>query len=225
MYAKFTEKTKRIRFKIKQFLGIDEKIFIIGRNKTGTTSIEKCLKELGYLIGNQKTAELFIDDYGAENFDNILKFCDSAEVFQDVPFSLPNTYKYLYRKYPNAKYILLERDSSEEWYQSLFRFHRKIISNGEPVSAQALKDFDYRRKGFLWQLEQIVFGVNESNIYDKEIYIENYERYNREVKDFFDTKGNFLLVKLSDKNVDEKLAEFINKRKEDVKIPHLNQSR
>lgn len=224
MRFRIVQVIKIIKFKVKKLLGIDERIFIIGRNKTGTTSIEKCLKGLGYLIGDQKTGELFLNDYAEGNFDNILKYCDSAEVFQDAPFSFPDTYKHIYKKYPNAKYILLERDSSDEWYQSLVRFHRKIISNGEPVTVDALKNFTYRHKGFLWKLEQVVFGVNESNIYDKDIYIKNYEKYNLEVKEFFAEKGNFLSINLTDSDVSAKLAKFINREIKDVQIPHLNQS-
>lgn len=213
-----------MRFEAQKKLGVDEKIFIIGRNKTGTTSIEKCLKKLGFIIGNQKVGELFIDDYEQGNFENILRYCDSAEVFQDAPFSWPDTYKHVYKKYPRAKYILLERDSSEEWYNSLVRFHRKIINNGEPVTPELLKNFAYRRKGFLWQSARVVFGVSEKNIYDKEVYIENYESYNAEVKNFFADKDNFLFIKLTDNHVSEKLADFIGKKRSKVKIPHLNRS-
>lgn len=212
-------------FKVKKILGIDNKIFIIGRNKTGTTSVEKCLRDMGYLIGDQKTAELFIDDYARGDFTNILNFCDSAEVFQDVPFSWPETYKHLYRKYPKARYILLERDSAEDWYESLVRFHRKIVNNGQSVTAKELKEFVYIRKGFLWQVAQIVYGVNEKNIYDKDVYIENYEAHNHEVKEFFGKSENFLSINLSDDMVEKKIAKFLGKKEDEVKIPHLNRSR
>lgn len=214
-----------MKFKGQQLLGVDEKIFIIGRNKTGTTSIKECLKELGYIIGDQQTSELFIDDYASGNFENILAYCDSAEVFQDAPFSWPNTYKHVFKKYPKAKYILLERDSANEWFESLVRFHRKIINNGSPVSAEDLKNFKYRRQGFLWQVAQVVYGVKENEIYDRDIYIKNYESYNEEVKEFFKNKENFLCIKLSDHNVSHKLATFLNRNSKDVQIPHLNRSK
>jgi len=225
MKEKILKKIKYANFKVKEKLGFDDKIFIIGRNKTGTTSVEKCLKDLGYMIGDQKEAELFIDDYANGNFNNILKFCDTAEVFQDAPFSWPKTYRHLHEKYPNAKYILLERDSSEEWYESVVRFHRKIINGGKPVGAQDLKEFTYRRKGYLWEVAQVVYGVNECNVYDRDLYIKNYEAYNKEVKEFFRGAENFLSIKLSDKNVNETLAKFLNKNPADVNMPHLNQSK
>jgi len=213
-----------IKFKLKKALGKDEKIFIIGRNKTGTTSLKEVFENLGYSIGNQATAELFIDDYEKKDFSRILTYCDSAEVFQDAPFSWPETYKHIFKKYPNAKYILLERESSEAWYNSLTRFHRKIIKNGEPINAIDLKNFGYRRKGFLWQAAQVVYGVNEKTIYNKGLYINNYEAYNREVKEFFMNNKNFLSIVLSNTNTVEQLATFLNKPMSDIKIPHSNKS-
>lgn len=222
---KFDQWYSDINFSLKKLLGKDEKIFIIGRNKTGTTSIEKSLKDLGYRIGNQVKGELFIDDYQESNFDNILKFCDSAEVFQDAPFSWPNTYKYLYKKYPNAKYILLERETSNIWYQSVINFHRKIVNQGEVVSADDLKAFHYRKKGFLWQSQQFIYGIDETTLYDKDIYIANYEKHNQDVKSFFSDKGNFLSIKLTDEDVIEKLTSFLNVASDQIEIPHLNKSK
>ena len=92
------------------------------------------------------------------------------------------------------------------------------------MTVTALKNFTYRHKGYLWHLEKVVFGINESNIYDKDIYIENYERHNKEVKKIFAKKHNFLSLKLTDNDVNEKLAKFINRKKEDIQIPHLNRS-
>ncbi|MDH5934466.1 sulfotransferase, partial [Vibrio splendidus] len=166
------------KFKLKKLQGKDEKIFIIGRNKTGTTSLKETFEKLGYSIGDQVTAELFIDDYEKKDFSRILAYCDSAEVFQDAPFSWPETYKHVFKKYPNAKYILLERESSEVWYNSLTRFHKKIVANGEKIDANSLKNFTYRKKGFLWQAQKVVCGATEKTLYDKTLYIKNYEDYN-----------------------------------------------
>lgn len=212
------------KFNLKKALGKDDKVFIIGRNKTGTTSLKNVFESLGYKIGDQATAELFIDDYADRNFDNILAYCDSAEVFQDAPFSWPDTYKYVFKKYPNAKYILLERETSEIWFDSLTRFHSKIVNDGNPINADSLKNHTYRRKGFLWQAQQVVYGVDEVTLYDKTLYMKNYEDYNAEVKDFFASNENFLNLTLSDPDATDRLAHFLNMKPSDIKIPHLNKS-
>ena len=90
-------------------------------------------------MGDQKVAEVMTYYMFKNNdFSELKPYCQTAEAFQDVPFSLPNIYKKLYILYPNAKFILTIRDSAEQWYSSLInfqknRFHviidcRKIIS-------------------------------------------------------------------------------------------------
>ncbi|WP_417890152.1 hypothetical protein [Xanthomarina gelatinilytica] len=37
------------------------KIFCIGHNKTGTTTIESVLKDFGYAMGNQVKGDIFLD--------------------------------------------------------------------------------------------------------------------------------------------------------------------
>ena len=41
----------------------NKKIFVIGSNKTGTTSLGAALKNLGFRLGNQLEAEMLIDDW------------------------------------------------------------------------------------------------------------------------------------------------------------------
>ncbi|NNK80793.1 MAG: hypothetical protein HKO93_04780, partial [Flavobacteriales bacterium] len=63
------------------------KIFCIGANKTGTTSVEKALIDLGYRMGDQKKALHLIEDYKRREFKPIIRFCKTADAFQDAPFS------------------------------------------------------------------------------------------------------------------------------------------
>ena len=82
------------------------KVFCVGRNKTGTTSLDVALRELGYLMGDQREAEWLIDAYAARDFKPIVEYCRSAEAFQDVPFSYPYTYVVLDQAFPESKFIL-----------------------------------------------------------------------------------------------------------------------
>lgn len=92
----------------------EEKIFCIGRNKTGTTTIAHTLAELGYRVAPQRYAELLADDcYLRGKFGLIVEFCRYYNAFQDVPFSWPRTYRVLDEAFPNARFILTVRDSPE----------------------------------------------------------------------------------------------------------------
>lgn len=47
------------------------KIFCIGSGKTGTTSVEKALKDLGFKMGDQVKGELLVNDYISRDFKAI----------------------------------------------------------------------------------------------------------------------------------------------------------
>ena len=53
----------------------------------------------------------------------ILKKCFEYEVFQDIPFSLPEFYRYVYKKYPKSKFILTVRSSSDIWFNSFNKYY------------------------------------------------------------------------------------------------------
>jgi 3-oxoacyl-[acyl-carrier-protein] synthase III len=56
-----------------------QKIFCVGCNKTGTTSLEVALRELGYIMGDQATAELLTIQYwGKRDFRRIIRYCYTA---------------------------------------------------------------------------------------------------------------------------------------------------
>ncbi len=76
------------------------KIFCIGQNKTGTTSIRKACEDLGFDVGNQRVAENLLINYLENDFKSIIDYCKTANVFQDFPFSWPETYKHLDKAFP-----------------------------------------------------------------------------------------------------------------------------
>lgn len=213
-----------LRYKRKKKHQLDQKTFIIGLNKTGTTSLKALFEFLGYVIGDQVAGEKLIRDYARQDFKRILELCDTAEVFQDIPFSLPGTYKVIYENYPNAKYILSERDSAEQWYRSITRFHKKIVNNGEPIDAEHLKNHFYRWKGYLFESQQIAYGATEETLYDEDLYKSSYRNHNADVKEFFKGKDNFICINLSAEDAEQKLADFLSVRPAEIRIPHENKT-
>lgn len=135
-------------YRIKHRPETDEKIFCIGFNKTGTTSLTESLREIGYQIGWQRKAEGMLRDYLEYDFQRLLKYCNTATVFQDVPFSLPGLYKILDEKFPNAKFILTVRDTPSACYESVKRFHMKCLDIKTLPTADQLKQHNYIYKGF-----------------------------------------------------------------------------
>ena len=119
------------RFIRKLRYGNGPKVFCIGANKTGTTSLAHALKSLGYALGGQHEAEpMAVRDWRARNFNALIDCCRTAEAFQDISFSCPYTFQTLDAYFPESKFILTVRDSTDDWYESLTSFHSKICGKG-----------------------------------------------------------------------------------------------
>lgn len=170
------------------------KYFCIGRNKTGTTSLHRAFEDLGYVVGNQRAAELLADRcYFEGDWAPIIAYCESAQVFQDVPFSWEGTFERVDRAYPNSKFILTIRDDAEQWYRSLTRFHAKRFGNGRLPTAADLQAATYVRKGFMYRAVKL-HGTPDDDLYNKELMIGHYLAYNRDVRAYFDGRPDDLLV-------------------------------
>lgn len=202
-----------------------DKIFVIGQNKTGTTSMLQALDMLGYKVGDQAEAEGLIEDWARRDFRQIIKYCDSADAFQDVPFSLHHTYQALDQAFPAAKFILTVRSSSEQWYQSVIRFHTKIVGKDRIPTAADMKEFAYRWKGWAWRTMELIYGITDEQLYDKDIFIRSYETHNYNVQDYFRHRpGKLLILNVEAEGAEKQLCEFLGRTGELSSMPHLNSS-
>ena len=188
------------------------KIFCIGFNKTGTTTLEQELKSFGYRLGNQIQGELLIDSWYGEDFKPILKFCKTADAFQDIPFSLPYTYQHLDAYFKDAKFILTERDTAEQWYHSLVTFHSKLFADGQSVpTAEDLKRATYRHKGYTYKAFKYIYNTPDDDLYNKDALIKFYTTYNSTIKDYFMGRPEKLLcINVSKPSDYVTLCEFLN---------------
>jgi len=193
-------------------------VFGIGRNKTGTTSLALALRNLGYRVGDQPGAEELIEDWAIRDFRRVIRYCRSADAFQDVPFSFDYTYQAVDAAFPGSRFILTVRDSPEPWYESVIRFHTKIVGRDRLPTADDLREFPYRHKGWLWRQQQLIYGADEMTLYDRELYIEHYWRHNESVRDYFRHRPEDLLVlNLADPSSARALCEFLD-------LPYLGQA-
>lgn len=203
------------------------KIFCIGFNKTGTTSLEKALTTHGFKLGDQRKGELLLEDWSIRNFESTIKLSYTADAFQDTPFSLPFTYIALDNHFPNAKFILTIRDSSKEWYDSLIRFHLKIWGKDQDIlSAEDLKQINYVKKGWAYLANKAIFDTADNDVYNEQKLCEIYERHNADVIDYFKTRPEKLLVlNLKNPNSYKEFCSFLNEKPIFDRFPTLNSSK
>lgn len=100
----------------------DKKVFCLSMQKSGTTSVGKFLSDHGYRRAGWRVSQrnswsqLWYDG----RYDKIFSSLDfrAANAFEDSPWFFPGFYEVLYRRFPDAKFILLERDP-EAWFRSM----------------------------------------------------------------------------------------------------------
>lgn len=201
------------------------KVVCVGRNKTGTTSIEAALRSLGLRLGLQARGETIRADWARRDFARVVALCRTADAFQDVPFSYPETYRAVDAAFPGSKFILTVRDSAHQWFDSLVRFHTKIVGKGRLPTPDDLRAFDYRYPGYLWDGFVQQYGDDERRLYDRDLYISHYLEHNRSVTEHFhDRPDDLLVLNVAHPDAMQRLCDFIGAPYAGQAMPHLNRS-
>lgn len=206
------------------------KVFCIGFVKTGTKSLAYVLKKLGFEIGNQAVAEILSEDWAKGNTERIIRYCQTADAFQDMPFSTPGLYKHLDKSFPNSKFILTIRDNEEQWYNSLIQYHTKLYASDKynPPTKTDLKNSNYRYKGWIFNMIELFFNYPEVDLYDRRFYQEKYRKHIEDVMFYFKDRPNDLLIlNVSEYNSYQRLYDFLGinlKIKSNKKFPWLNKT-
>ncbi len=208
-------------------LGIN-KIFCIGFGKTATTTLESTLKGFGLKLGNQAVGEMLVEDWYNKKYDRIIRFCHTAEAFQDNPFGCPGLFKIFDQEFPNSKFILTVRDNSEEWYNSLVRFHSNLFSNTDEMPTETeLANALYRYKGFLLDSRKWIFNYPKVPLYDSDYYQSTYLQHIDDVKRYFKNENEKLLIlNIKQENSYKDLCDFLGvDMPENGGFPWLNKSK
>ena len=201
------------------------KIFVVGRNKTGTTSLAAALKELGYRVGYQRDAELLMEDWGRRDFTRIIAYCHTADAYQDVPFSHDFTFQAMDQAFPGSKFILTVRESPDQWYQSMTRFHTKRLGHNRLPTPDDLRNDRYVYKGWSWRNKVLVYGPEQETLYDETLYKTSYVRHNERVADYFRHRpGDLLVLNLAHPDSMKRLCDFLGLPWNGQVMPVLNKS-
>lgn len=173
------------------------KVFGVGFHKTGTTSLGIALEYLGYRV----CGPIGVNELDIRNTYKDIAFplVDKYDAFQDNPW--PLLYKELDIRHPGSKFILTIRPSMK-WIESV-------------VKHFGLADTPMR---------ELIYGAGYGHPEGNEdLYIERYERHNREVMEYFKNRENDLLVfKLTEGDGWEKLCKFLNEKVPDKPFPVTN---
>ena len=219
-----------ITFSKKQPFGIVlernyNKVFVIGFNKTGTTTLKRTLMLWGFKIGNQQVASMMLEDYYLNRYERIFAFVETADVFQDIPFSKPNLFRELDKQFPNSKFILTVRDSEDQWFNSLLNFHSKKVGI-KPPTEKDLANVDNIYKGFLLDAIKMTWNYPKIDLYDENYYKQMYIKHIEDVKEYFKSRpDDFMEFNVSRKNDFKALVTFLNIETKMKEFPWVNKTK
>ena len=175
------------------------KIFGIGLNKTGTTTLGVCFKHFGY---RHTTSNLELTQCVERGeLEPVFAHADQYDSFEDWPW--PLIYRELDERYPGSKFVLTTRRDGEAWVNSLKR-HALLTGPTE-----------FRR---------IAYGHTMPDGHEAE-HIALYERHNQEVRDYFrDRPDDFLEVCWETGSGWAEICAFLGEEVPDLPVPHTNRS-
>lgn len=171
------------------------KIWGIGANRTGTTSLTYALAMLGYKMSHYKHHEEIT--LGIKNENYKFDFLNDFDGALDLP--IPLIFKQLDKEYPGSKFIFTIRDE-DSWIRSQEKLHSGIR---EPIEEVYLMYGDY--------------------YFNREKFLKRYNEHNEQVRNYFRIRPNdFLEIDLTKGNQWEKLCIFLGRDIPNEEFPHHN---
>jgi hypothetical protein len=177
------------------------KVFGVGLSKTGTKTLASCLRELGYRHSSwdPDLANRVLVDGDVSALDRTSQRYDS---FDDLPW--PMFYRRLDRMYPDSKFILTVRRSSDAWFESIRR-------HGEYKGPTAVREKVYG------------FAMPHAH---RAAHVDVYERHTRQVQEYFAGHPEKLLVVCWEEERSwDRLCDFLGVPVPTVPLPHENRRR
>ncbi len=175
------------------------KVFCIGFHKTGTTSLEIALKRLGYRVsGSFGTKDPDIAD---KVYTLAREIAAEFDAFEDNPW--PILFKELDSWYPGSKFILTRRPAAD-WIRS------------------QVKDFATTETPMRRWIYGEQAGCPQGN---ENVYVERFERHNREVLDYFKGRpDDLLIVDFPEDASWDRLCAFLGHDVPNEPFPHANRA-
>lgn len=174
------------------------KVFGVGMNKTGTTTLGECLNRLGFRHHSFDLELTRAVDEG--DLRPVFQVADEYDSFEDWPW--PLIYEELDTRYPDARFILTTRKDSATWFNSLKR-------HADRTGPTAFRE--------------IVYGHPMPHGHESE-HVQRYEQHNANVRAYFDGRDDLLEVCWEEQAEWEPICEFLDRPIPGSSFPHANES-
>ena len=213
------------------------KVFGIGFNKTGTTSLNQIMEDLGFNVAPQGEQErLLTQNVLNGNYADLRDFVFQFDFFQDLPFAQGFTFVACDALFPGSKFILTVRNE-DAWYESIYNFHRKIFefSDKTELTEGFFKNKNlYLADNYIYELKRR-FVTTVKNyaaledwklLYNEAHYKDLYRAHNDAVIKYFKNRPeDLLVVDLTNETDTAKIVNFLGLPADSISnVPHENKT-
>lgn len=212
------------------------KVFGIGYNKTGSSTLEAVFRHYGLRAPKQLDQERLLAGlpFNGE-FSTLRAFIEDYDAFQDFPFSQFETYVACDVLFPGSKFILTIRDP-DAWFKSYESYYRAEYNlNDSKVLSEASfldKDLYLFRNYVHGTMRQTVMTVQNNQAvpdwslaFDPDYFKSLYCARNDAIIRYFSGRpGALLVVDLTQEKDTRKIVAFLGLTESSIiAMPHLNQ--
>jgi len=173
----------------------EPKVFGIGFQKTGTTTLKWALYALGYDVKGGGLE--LIEPLTRGDLEPVYDVADTFDAFEDHPW--PQLFKEMDARYPGSKFVLTLRDEAS-WIESVVN-----------------------HLGFLPDpMQKLTYGVGFPAGFE-DVFLDRYRRHNADVQDYFrDRPDDLLVLDFWQEAGWDTLCRFLGKPVPEQAFPHLN---
>ncbi len=226
--ADHVEALGRHRQRAKQTRSKSGKVFCLSMQRSGTTSVGDWLEGHGLTRAGSPTSvrkdwtRLWMEGRHQEIFSS--PEFEQTEVFEDDPWWCPDFFRVVAERFPDARFILLERDP-EAWFDSMCHHSGGRNPGWSDVHARI-----YEREDELRRMLRESPGVSADNggllsiLEHREHYISFYRRHGEKVREYFRNQpGRLFCGRLEDPSVFEGMLDFVGARRNPLlPVPRSN---
>lgn len=180
------------------------KVFGIGLNRTGTTSLSRALRLLGY--AHAPYAPQLIEPAVRGDRRALARFARRYDSFEDWPW--PLVFRWLDRQFPGSKFVLTRRRTPEAWLKSLSQHcqDRPLVTPPERVN------FVHQPVITPNEQHRLALGFEYPELAPEEL-LGHYRHHNATVRHYFrDRPGDLLEVCWEEGHGWPELCAFLGKR-------------
>jgi Sulfotransferase domain/N-terminal domain of galactosyltransferase len=189
---------------------VPTRLFGIGFQRTGTTSLDEAFQILGYDSAHWKSGDWAFQIWREMNRWGSSITVERENALSDNP--IPLLYDKLDVAYPGSKFILTIRDD-DDWLRSVEKFW---TYEGNP------QRWTWDGDPFSHKVHGIIYGRVD---FDADVFLTRYRRHNQEVMDYFrDRPDDLLVMRMGNGAGWPEICGFLGLPMPGVPYPHSNRS-